>query len=395
MELNRGINKIDLKSGFLCNVKARDLLIFPSVIWIIAYSFMESTNFAINWNAIYGIPLRLNIICQIIVLFYAIYNAMLSEEIDKKVLYLCLILLGILTSNILFILWVALAGRSMKLWLEIGIGTVITMFALTIVCASIGIIGMGHHGAWEGNCFGMLSRGQFSFVLLFLMLQVSILRQGKYAYYEYVAMSIIVFFNSYVYKRRNANICMVLFLLILIVMEIYNRTRKNTNKCKVLAFLQKFFLDYTFIWAYGIFTVCVFSRNYIRLLEPKFPWISSLIIRFDDTAEIWRAFPPTFFGRNIREYGGTQATNLLFDPQFSRTLLFDGIIALTIMMVVSTYFMVKARQNGYWTMYAAFMVMALFSISDPVAWGIAMNFLIALPLTNWDFTKNKISSDVY
>ena len=58
-------------------------------------------------------------------------------------------------------------------------------------------------------------------------------------------------------------------------------------------------------------------------------------------------------------------------------------------MIVTTYFMVKARQREEGVIYIAFMVMALFSISDPVAWDVGLNFLIALPFAEWDIPTRK------
>lgn len=364
----------------------RDLLIYPAVIWTLAYSFMGITNFEFNWNAIYGIPQRIKVVCYVIIIFYAVYNLITVEDNSRRLVFAGLIILGLFTSNIIFLLMVALAERSMKQWLSIGVGTYITMFGITIISASFGIIGMGTHGAWEGNFFGMQTEGQFSFVLLFLLLQIAILRQGKFTYYEYIAIIIIIFFNTYFYNKRNANICMILFVLMLISYDLFCHIRSERGDNKIVFALQKYCFDYSFLWAFGIFTACVFLRDYIRLLQTKFPWLMTLVIRFEDTAEIWRAFPLTLLGNNIRENGSKNATVMVFDPLFSRTLLFDGLIVLVVMMIVSTYFMVKARKMRYEVMYLAFMVMALFSISDPVAWGISMNFLIVLPFTEWDIS---------
>ena len=363
-----------------------DILLYPAVIWMIAYSFMGRTNFEFNWSGIYGIPMKMVYVARVIVMFYAVYSFLKEEDKSLKAVYACLIILGIVKSELILFVIPALAGKSMRRWLSIGVGTVITMFGITIISAAVGFIGMGTHGAWEGNFFGMTTQGQFGFVLLFLLLQVTVLRRGKFAYYEYVAMCIIIFFNAYFYTRRNPNICMIVLILMLIGREIYIHFNKGEGK--LIPVLQKYFFDYTFILSYGVFTICVFLRDYIRLLQPKLPWLRSLILRFDDTGEIWRAFPLTLFGRYIRDYNGRNATVLLFDPQFSRTLLYDGLVMLVVMMVITTYFMVKARKEGEGAMYIAFMVMALFSISDPVVWDMGLNFLICLPFTIWDLARS-------
>ena len=362
----------------------RDLLLFPAVIWITIYAFLGRTNFSFNWNGIYGLPLKIESVCWIIVIFYAVYNILIEEEMTRKTLFICLVLLGIIAPNNLFILWVALAGRSMKTWLSIGVGIYISMFGLTMIAACAGIIGMGTHGAWEGNFLGMQTEGQFGFVLLFLLLQVAILKQGQFRYYEYVAICIIIFLNARIFVKRNPNICMVIFVIMLIGHQIYLQLGEGKAEQKLVSTLQKYFFDYSFILAFGIFTVCVFFRNFFQLLQPRFKWLRTLILRFDDTAEMWKTFPITLFGRNIRTYNGKNATVLLLDPQYSSTLILDGLVVFVVMMLISTYFMVKARKQGYGTMYIALMVMALFSISDPVAWGLSLNFLIALPFSNWD-----------
>ena len=366
-----------------------DIIIYPAVIWIIAYEFLERTNFTFNWNGIYGLPLSIERVCRIIVLFFAIYNVVKEEDIGRKILYSFLIVLGWFTSVMLLVLWVSLAGRSMKTWLSVGVGTVITMFAITIASSCMGIIGMGRHGTWEGNFFGMATQGQISFVLLFLMMGAAVLRGGRFAYYEYVAMYLIIFFNTYVYRRRNANICMTVLVTMLVVRHIYLRCVKKEGIGRFIKCVQKCFFDYCFILAYAVFMICVFLRDYIRILQPRLPWLRTFLIRLDDTAEIWRAFPLTLFGNYIHEYAGGNATSLLFDPLFSRTLLYDGLAVFTVLMIVTTYFMVKARQREEGVIYIAFMVMALFSISDPVAWDVGLNFLIALPFAEWDIPTRK------
>ena len=170
----------------------RDLPIYPAVIWILVYAFLGRTNFNFNWNGIYGMPMKLDVVCRVIVIFYAVYNAVLEEDRGRRLLYIGVILLGFITSNVLFMLWAALAGRSMKSWLSIGVGVYITMFGLTIVAACAGIIGMGTHGAWEGINLGMETAGQFGFVLLFLMLQIAVLRQGRFRYYEYASGKVFI-----------------------------------------------------------------------------------------------------------------------------------------------------------------------------------------------------------
>lgn len=379
----RGEKKLESESSF--NRIRTDILLYPAIIYLIAYKFIGRTNFGFNLSGLYGIPMKMAVISRVIVMFYAVYSFLKEEDRSLKAVYACLILLGIVKSEEILMIIPALSGKSLRRWLSIGVGTVITMFGITIVSAAAGFIGMGTHGAWEGNFFGMETQGQFGFVLLFLLLQVTVLRRGKFAYYEYVAMCIIVFFNAYFYTRRNPNICMIVLILMLIGREIYIHFIKGEGK--LIPLLQKYIFDYTFILSYGVFTICVFLRNYIRRIQVKLPWLRSLILRFDDTAEIWRAFPPTLFGRNIRTYNGANATVLLFDPQFSSTLLFDGIIMLVVMMVITTYFMVKARKKRESAMYIAFMVMALFSISDPVVWDMGLNFLICLPFTIWDLAR--------
>ena len=235
----------------------------------------------------------------------------------------------------------------------------------------------------------MATQGQISFVLLFLMMGAAVLRGGRFAYYEYIAMYLIIFFNAYVYRRRNANICMTVLVTMLIIRQIYLSCGKKEGIGRFFKCIQKYCFDYSFIAAYAVFMICVFLRDYIRLLQPTFPWLRTFLARLDDTAEIWRAFPPTLFGNYIHEYTGKNATTLLFDPLFSRTLLYEGIVVFTVLMVVTTYFMVKARQREEGVIYIAFMVMALFSISDPVAWDVGLNFLIALPFAEWDIPTRK------
>lgn len=364
-----------------------DGLLILAVIVMAAYSFMGMTNFVFNWPPVYGIPLKAQSVCHVIVCFYAIYNIVTSDSRREKALFIAFILLWLYTSNVLPILWAALSGRSMRKYLSIGVGTTMTMFAVTILSAVHGVIGMGAHGAWEGNFYGMTTQGQFGFVLLFVMMTAVVLRRGIFQYYEYVIMYVILYLNWHIYTRKNSNLCMLVLLVLCAIRQTYLALRKDKGVSRKVRWLQKYIFDYSFIWAYGLYVICVYARNLLRLLQPKIPLLRSFILRVDDAAEIWRAFPMALFGRNIREFGGSNATTLLFDPLYSRTLLYEGLVMLVIFMTVSTYFMVKARHEEQGAIYIVFMVMALFSMADPCAWGIAVNFLIALPFAVWDIGK--------
>ena len=301
-----------------------ELLLIIAVIIMIAYSFMGMTNFIFNWSPVYGIPLKAQSVCHVIVCFYAIYNAVVSESKRERILYIAFILLWFYTSNVLLILWAALAGRSMRKYLSIGAGTTMTMFAVTILCGVHGVIGMGAHGAWKGNFYGMTTQGQFGFVLLFTMMAAVVLRQGVFYFYEYAAMYVIIYLNWHIYTRKNSSLCMIVLLILCMIRQAYITVRKDKGTGPIVRWLQKYIFDYSFIWAYGLYVICVYARNLLRLLQPKIPLLRSFILRVDDAAEIWRAFPMTLFGRNIREYGGSNATTLLFDPLYSRTLLYEG-----------------------------------------------------------------------
>ena len=367
--------------------KRFDILLCIAAVYYIFYSFLQSnTMFAQQWNAIYGIPLRLYYISEVIILFFAILAVITEEKRERKLLYTVLILTGMVNMTMLLIMWPAFAGRSMRFWMRLGAATTLIMFAFTIISALTGHISMYGHDNGP-LAYGMINRTNFSFTVLFLIISFGVLKKGRFRFYTYIILYLITGITFYLVTAKNSMICTILFITLCLAAQLYDRFIHNDRISRVFTGIQKYFLDYSFIIAYGLFKILVSVKDNLREFETKIPFLVSLIYRLD-AAEITADMPFTLFGRHVSESGGKE-NYFVLDSFMARSPVMDGLIVFLILMLVFTYFMIKARRMKAHPVYFAFMVMALYAITDPSFTGPDLNFLIALPFACWDVYMSK------
>lgn len=371
--------------------KRFDILLCIAAVYYIFYSFLQSnTMFAQQWNAIYGIPLRLYHISEVIILFFAILAVITEEKRERQLLYTVLILTGMVNMTMLLIMWPAFAGRSMRFWMRLGAATTLIMFAFTIISALTGHISMYGHDNGP-LAYGMINRTNFSFTVLFLIISFGVLKKGRFRFYTYIILYLITAITFYLVTAKNSMICTVLFITLCLAGQLYDRFIHNEKISRVFTGIQKYFLDYSFIIAYGLFRLLVGMKDKLGELVPKYPFLGNFVLRLD-TAQRTADMPFSLFGRHIAE-SGNEKNYFVVDSFMARSPAMDGLIVFVILMLVFTYFMIRARRLKAHPVYFAFMVMALYAITDPSFTGPDLNFLIALPFACWDVYMSKAEAE--
>ena len=192
----------------------------------------------------------------------------------------------------------------------------------------------------------------------------------------------IIFITFRLVTAKNSMVCMLLFVTMCLIGQLYDSFLQNERLNRVFTGIQKYFLDYTFIIAYALFKLLVAMKEYIRRLLPEYPFLWSYMIRLD-TAEKTADMPFTLFGRHISE-SGSQDNYFVVDSFMARTPAMSGMVIFLVYMLIFTYFMIRARRLKARAVYIAFMVMALYAITDPSFVEPELNFLIVLPFACWD-----------
>lgn len=365
-----------------------DILLVLSLTYYIIYDFFlnESTAF-MEWHGIYGIFYRAYLVCRVIFMAFAAFRIIAGSDKKKRVLFIILLLLGIIQHNSILILMVAMAGRSMKKWLPVALSAGLTAFTAVMLLAVTGKLGM--NGIDGGDfAFGMLGRTNFAFAVLFFIIAVAVIKNGIFRYYEYAIIFAVIITTYHLVHAQNSTVCMLVFLSLCIAGQVFEKIPHGRYADKLIYNVQKYLLDYSFIICYIIYWVAVHNRDKIRELINAYPQIrlSTFVYRLDMGAEM-AALPLTLFGNEINEYGlgglGSAEYHIV-DSFFARVLAESGIVYFVIIMAILTYFLIKARKNHAGVIYYAFMVMAIYAITDKNFMGIDINFLIVLPFAVWD-----------
>ncbi|MCR5773805.1 MAG: hypothetical protein K6G42_01850 [Lachnospiraceae bacterium] len=380
----------NMRSG---KAKSVDIVLLTAVIFYVAFSFITDNSQMIQeWGFLYGWPWKLYLVSIAIIRAFAIFSVINEKDRKRQILFGILVVLGFIAGgyawNLIFLM-IAMADRSMKLWLTTALGTGLTMFGYTIICSIMGWVSMyGQDGRFFA--FGMVNRTNFAFAVLFFIITVSVIRQGRFRYYEYVILYIITIATYYHVYAKNAAACTLLFITMCLFGQLYDCLPLPAKKGlgSFFSALQKFFFDYSFILAGIVFWTAVHFRWVFREIQKTYDGIGSFAYRLDMGYEMLQK-PVTLFGQTLHEYGGlVDKEYFVVDAFFARVPVTSGIIYFIVIMAILTYFMIKARRLNARTIYFAFMVMALFSISDTSHIDISYNFLIALPFATWDIGRD-------
>ena len=368
--------------------KKSDIALYIAVIYYIVFSFIsDEAMMAKEWRFVYGIPWRAYMVCRVVIMAYAVFSIIEEEDTIRRAVFILLTILSFIGGWDIIFLMLALSGRSMKEWMQISLGAGLTMLGFTMVCAATGLIGIsGHDG--KHFAFGMVNRTNFAFAVLFFIISYTVIRSGRLMYHEYVSLYIIMIATYYHIRAKNAAVCMFAFVTLCMASQLYDRFFARSGINAFCGALQKYCLDYTFIWAYAVYRAVVYCRGYLRSLIPQIPKLRTFVYRLDVGNDMLR-LPLTLFGRHINENGNrTGGKYYIIDSFFANTPVTKGILYFIVIMTIFTYFMIQARQKKDRTIYFAFMVMALFSITDVGVTSMAYNFIVALPFAIWDISRS-------
>ncbi|MBR1524951.1 MAG: hypothetical protein IJ641_10920 [Lachnospiraceae bacterium] len=369
------------------------MILWVTVIYYIVFSFIHlDSEIAQEWGFIYGIPWRINSICVVIVSAYAVFTVLEEKDRRKKAFFLVLDVFSIVFGWELILLMVAMAHRSMKEWMPAALVAGLSTFGLTMLCAFTGLIDINGHNA-RRLAFGMVNRTNFAFAVLFFIISFSIIRGGYLKYYEYAVLFLFIIATFYHVTAKNAMVCMTLFVLLCLSGQIYDRLpgeKKGIGNCFRL--MQKYFLDYAFVLSYVLYRIVVYYRKYFEKMKDTIPWIRTFIYRLNIGAETVE-MPITLFGQWVRESGNSEDYYVM-DSFFAKTPVRNGLVYFVLIMGIFTYFLIRARRSGQRTIYFAFLVMALYAITDPTLVNVSYNFIVALPFAAWDIKSTYGSKPV-
>ena len=362
--------------------KRFDILLCIATLYYIFYDFIaNNTMFVKSWMGIYGIPLKLFYVCEVILLFFAIYSILAEKDPGRRVLFTVLTILGLINMTMVVIMWAAYAGRSMKRWMITGTVMTFVVFLATIICSLTGIVSIYGHDNGP-LAYGMVNRTNFAFTVLFLIISVSILKKGRFHFYGYLLLYAAIILSYILVYAKNATICALLFVTMCLAGQLYDRFRINGKIASFCTLLQKYLFDYTFIIAYAVFKLAVYYRKELLGLIEVMPKVDTFVYRLYAAEEV-SALPLTAFGQHVSERGDWN-NYFVVDAYFARTPVMSGVIIFITQMLVCVYFMIKARRLHARAVYFGFMVMALYAITDPAFIGPSINFVIALPFACWD-----------
>ena len=361
------------------------ILLYAAYIYLISNQFLFTCTRFADWGGQYGLFDVFAHVMEFVLLDYAIWE--IIKEPDRKIK----LVLGIITLcgalcdgdevRTLCLMLVALYGQPMKRVLKIWLITISSLFALTIFSSLVGILEF-RINLGDRYEFGMIWYTDFAYTCLFLLMAYGVLRNGRFRLPEYPALYLFTLLIFKITRAKNTIICMLCFITLCFFTYIFGKalTEERRQKAgKWLRSLQKYVLDYAYIWGLLLFFLVLSVKDIIIELAKTHYGLGSYADRLRFSAEAL-GFPVTLFGQYF--YEGHDPYFML-DQFYPRLFVRHGAVLFVIVLAVLTYIMKKARKEGNTIVYWVMLTMALFSQTDPQVIDCSRDFMFPLAFTVW------------
>ncbi len=369
----------------------KDLFLYFAYIYILFNQFIFTCTRFQDWGGQYGLFETFAYVMEFVLLDYAIWN--IVKEPDKKIkLVLTVITVcGALCDGdevrTLCLMLTAFYGQPMKKALKIWIITIASLFAFTAFCSLVGILEFRVNigGRYE---FGMIWYTDFAYTCLFLFLAFAVYRDGRFRLFEYpvlYALALVVFRLT---QAKNTTICMLLFTTMCLVSFIYGKlldpeNENNTllkKRCDAVIYnVQKYFLDYSFIWGLLLFAFMLSIKDRVALAAEAHDFLGSYADRLGFSYEVLQN-PVTPFGQYFYE---GQDPYFMVDQFYPRLFVRHGAVLFVVVIAVFTYILIRARRERMNVIYFAMLIMALYAQTDLQIIDCSRDFMFPLAFAVW------------
>lgn len=384
------LTRTDIK-GKLPPIPASDILLYAAYVYLISNQFLFNCTRYSDWGGQYGLFDIFAYVMEFVLLDYCIYGIIKEKDKKMKALLIIITVCGVLCDGdevrTLCLMAAAMKDRPMKRIVKIWFVTIAALFAFTIFSSFVGLVEF-HVNLGNQYEFGMIWHTDFGYTCLFLLMAYVVLKDGILKYYEYPIILALTFVMFYFTRAKNATICMLLFLMLILASSLYDRLLSKDGKRKeireradrIIEICGACVLDYAFFIGAIVFGIALLLRDKIQLaVDSGVRFLNTYAARLHYS---WEAlhFPVTPFGQYFYE---GHDPYFMVDQFYSRLFVRHGAILFILVLILMTYALKRARMEQNKAIYISLLVLALFSQTDPQVIDCARDFIFPAILAVW------------